>query len=61
MFTGEPTLARGVAAEETTVLAVPPDALRALVAGSAELGISSCAPWSPVVSGCEARAWATNG
>ena len=38
MFTGEPTLARGVAAEETTVLAVPPGALRALVAGSAELG-----------------------
>ena len=38
MFTGEPTLARGVAAEETTVLAVPPDALRALVAGAAELG-----------------------
>jgi CRP-like cAMP-binding protein len=29
MFTGEPTIARGVAAEETTVLAVPPDALRA--------------------------------
>src|SRR5918998_5186379 len=38
MFTGEPTLARGVAAEETTVLAVPPEALRLLVAGSAELG-----------------------
>jgi CRP-like cAMP-binding protein len=38
MFTGEPTIARGVAAEETTVLALPPDALRALVAGSAELG-----------------------
>jgi thioredoxin reductase (NADPH) len=38
MFTGEPTLARGVIAEETSVLAVPPDALRTLVAGSAELG-----------------------
>src|SRR3712207_6878871 len=38
MFTGEPTIARGVAAEETTLLAVPPDALRALVAGSDELG-----------------------
>jgi thioredoxin reductase (NADPH) len=38
MFTGEPTLARGVIAEESSVLAVPPDALRALVAGSTELG-----------------------
>ncbi|HSK81913.1 MAG TPA: cyclic nucleotide-binding domain-containing protein, partial [Rubrobacter sp.] len=38
MFTGEPTLARGVAAEETSVLAIPPGALRSLVAGSAELG-----------------------
>jgi thioredoxin reductase (NADPH) len=38
MFTGEPTIARGVAAEETTLLAVPPDALRELVAGSDELG-----------------------
>jgi thioredoxin reductase (NADPH) len=38
MFTGEPTLARGVIAEETSVLAIPPDALRTLVAGSAELG-----------------------
>ena len=38
MFTGEPTIARGVAAGETTLLAVPPDALRALVAGSDELG-----------------------
>ncbi len=38
MFTGEPTIARGVAAEDTTVLAVPPDALRELVAGSDELG-----------------------
>src|ERR671915_259162 len=31
MFTGEPTIARGVAAEETTVLVVPPDALRELL------------------------------
>ena len=38
MFTGEPTIARGVAAEKTELLAVPPDALRALVAGSDELG-----------------------
>src|SRR5437763_10439559 len=38
MFTGEPTLARGVIAAESSVLAVPPDALRKLVAGSAELG-----------------------
>jgi thioredoxin reductase (NADPH) len=38
MFTGEPTLARGVIAEESSILALPPDALRTLVAGSAELG-----------------------
>jgi thioredoxin reductase (NADPH) len=38
MFTGEPTLARGVIAEESSILALPPDALRALVAGSTELG-----------------------
>ena len=38
MFTGEPTIARGVAAEETKLLSVQPDALRALVAGSDELG-----------------------
>ena len=38
IVTGEPTFARGVAVEETTVLALPPDAMRALVAGSAELG-----------------------
>ncbi|MDP9188091.1 MAG: FAD-dependent oxidoreductase [Actinomycetota bacterium] len=38
MFTGEPTLARGVIAEESSILALPPDALRALVASSAELG-----------------------
>ena len=44
MFTGEPTIARGLAAEETKLLAVPPDALRALVAGSDELEISSCGP-----------------
>ncbi len=38
MFTGEPTIARGVAAGETELLEVPPDALRALVAGSDDLG-----------------------
>ena len=38
MFTGEPTIARGVAAEATEVLVVPPDELRALVAGSDDLG-----------------------
>jgi thioredoxin reductase (NADPH) len=38
MFTGEPTLARGVVAEESTLLVLSPDALRSLVAGAAELG-----------------------
>jgi thioredoxin reductase (NADPH) len=38
MFTGEPTLARGVIAEESSILVLPPDELRALVAGSTELG-----------------------
>lgn len=38
MFTGEPTLARGVIAEESKILVLPPDELRALVAGSTELG-----------------------
>jgi thioredoxin reductase (NADPH) len=38
MFTGEPTLARGVIAEESSILALPPDALRALVASSTDLG-----------------------
>jgi thioredoxin reductase (NADPH) len=38
MFTGEPTLARGVVAEESSLLVLSPDALRRLVAGSAELG-----------------------
>src|SRR5918994_4987107 len=38
MFTGEPTLARGVIAEETSLLVMAPDALRRVVAGSAELG-----------------------
>jgi thioredoxin reductase (NADPH) len=38
MFTGEPTIARGVVAEESSLLALSPDALRRLVAGSAELG-----------------------
>jgi thioredoxin reductase (NADPH) len=38
MFTGEPTLARGVVAEESLLLVLSPDALRKLVAGAAELG-----------------------
>jgi thioredoxin reductase (NADPH) len=38
MFTGEPTIAAGIIAEESSILAVPPDALRTLVAGAAELG-----------------------
>jgi thioredoxin reductase (NADPH) len=38
MFTGEPTLARGVIAEPSSILALPPDELRALVASSTELG-----------------------
>jgi thioredoxin reductase (NADPH) len=38
MFTGEPTIAEGVIAEESSILAVPPDELRTLVAGSTELG-----------------------
>jgi thioredoxin reductase (NADPH) len=38
MFTGEPTLARGVVAEESSLLVFTPDALRKLVAGAAELG-----------------------
>jgi thioredoxin reductase (NADPH) len=38
MFTGEPTIAEGVVAEESTILAVPPDALRTLVASSTDLG-----------------------
>jgi len=38
MFTGEPTIARGVVAEETSLLVLAPDALRRLVAGAAELG-----------------------
>ncbi len=38
MFTGEPTIARGVIAEETSLLVMTPDALRTFVAGSTELG-----------------------
>jgi thioredoxin reductase (NADPH) len=38
MFTGEPTLARGVIADESSILVLPPDELRAVVAGSTELG-----------------------
>ena len=38
MFTGEPTLAAGYAAEPTTLIAVPPEELRHVVATAAELG-----------------------
>jgi len=38
MFTGEPTLARGVIAEDSEILVLPPDELRKLVASDAELG-----------------------
>jgi thioredoxin reductase (NADPH) len=38
MFTGEPTLAAGVAAEPTSLLALPPEALRNVVATATELG-----------------------
>jgi thioredoxin reductase (NADPH) len=38
MFTGEPTIARGVVAEETSLLVLSPDALRRLVASSTDLG-----------------------
>jgi thioredoxin reductase (NADPH) len=38
MFTGEPTIAEGIVAEQSSILAVPPDALRTLVASSTELG-----------------------
>ncbi len=38
MFTGEPTIAEGVIAEPSKILAVPPDALRTLVASSTDLG-----------------------
>jgi thioredoxin reductase (NADPH) len=38
MFTGEPTLARGVIAEDSEILVMPPDELRKLVASDAELG-----------------------
>ena len=38
MFTGEPVIARGIVAEPSSILAVPPDALRTLVASSTELG-----------------------
>ena len=52
MFTGEPTLARGVVAEETSVLVMAPDELRRLVAGAAELGdLLRDAPWLCVASG----------
>jgi thioredoxin reductase (NADPH) len=38
MFTGEPTLAAGVAAEPTSLLALPPADVRRVVATAAELG-----------------------
>src|SRR3954453_11171355 len=38
MFTGEPTIAEGVVAEPSSILAVPPDALRTLVVSSTDLG-----------------------
>jgi thioredoxin reductase (NADPH) len=38
MFTGEPTLAAGYAAETTTLLAIPKETLRQVVATTAELG-----------------------
>jgi thioredoxin reductase (NADPH) len=38
MFTGEPTLAAGFAAEPTTLLAIPREALRRVVATATELG-----------------------
>jgi thioredoxin reductase (NADPH) len=38
MFTGEPTLAAGFAAEPTSLLAIPPEELRRVVATTAELG-----------------------
>jgi thioredoxin reductase (NADPH) len=38
MFTGEPTLARGVIAEESSILVLPPDELRAVVVSATELG-----------------------
>jgi thioredoxin reductase (NADPH) len=38
MFTGEPTLARGVVAEDTELLVLEPESLRRVVADTAELG-----------------------
>ena len=38
MFTGEPTLAAGYAAEPTSLVALPPDDVRRVVATTAELG-----------------------
>jgi CRP-like cAMP-binding protein len=38
VFTGEPTIAAGVAADTMSPLAMPREALRKLVVGSAELG-----------------------
>jgi len=38
MFTGEPTLAAGFAAEPTTLVALPPEDVRRVVATTAELG-----------------------
>src|SRR5919106_710154 len=38
MFTGEPTLAAGFAAEPTSLIALPPEDVRRVVATAAELG-----------------------
>ncbi len=38
MFTGEPTIARGIIAEESSILVLPPDELRGVVASSTGLG-----------------------
>src|SRR5204863_1422202 len=38
MFTGEPTLAAGYAAEPTSLIALPPEEVRRVVATTAELG-----------------------
>src|SRR5262245_61722404 len=46
MFTGEPTLAAGYAAGPTSLIALPPEDVRRVVATApAELGGSSCGQW----------------
>jgi thioredoxin reductase (NADPH) len=51
VFTGEPTIAAGVAAEPTSLLEISPNALRELVARSSDLGDLLCARWSRGGSG----------